>query len=327
MIGSSFGHYKIETQLGAGGMGVVYRAYDTMLRRRVAIKFLKGAHDDLNRARLLKEARAASALNHPNICTIHEVEEVDDQTCIVMEYVQGVQLESMIVPGGLPAETLFRYGLQISDALMHAHDRGIVHRDLKAANVIIGTDGRLKVLDFGLAHRLPEYETENPTQSFSLLAEPETVGGTLAYIAPETLKTGQSDARSDVWSLGVLFYEMASGRQPYRGIRGLELVSKVIDDRPVPQLSGRVPGPLRSIIHRCLDKDPALRYQNSREVFTALVDQYPNLRGNLLDDTGGLHKFVNVYKEDDDIRYLEGLDTKLADGDVLSILPAVAGGA
>jgi serine/threonine protein kinase/tetratricopeptide (TPR) repeat protein len=270
MIGSSFGHYKIETQLGAGGMGVVYRAYDTMLRRRVAIKFLKGAHDDLNRARLLKEARAASALNHPNICTIHEVAEVDDQTCIVMEYVQGVQLESMIVPGGLPAETLFRYGLQISDALMHAHDRGIVHRDLKAANVIIGTDGRLKVLDFGLAHRLPEYETENPTQSFSLLAEPETVAGTLAYIAPETLKTGQSDARSDVWSLGVLFYEMASGRQPYRGIRGLELVSKVIEDRPVPQLSGRVPGPLRSIIHRCLDKDPALRYQNSREVFTAL---------------------------------------------------------
>ena len=270
MIGSSFGHYKIEAQLGAGGMGVVYRAYDTMLRRRVAIKFLKGAHDDQNRARLLKEARAASALNHPNICTIHEVEEVDDQTCIVMEYVQGVQLESMIVPGGLPAETLFRYGLQISDALMHAHDRGIVHRDLKAANVIIGTDGRLKVLDFGLAHRLPEYETENPTQSFSLLAEPETVAGTLAYIAPETLKTGQSDARSDVWSLGVLFYEMASGRQPYRGIRGLELVSKVMDDRPVPQLSGRVPGPLRSIIHRCLDKDPALRYQNSREVFTAL---------------------------------------------------------
>ena len=270
MIGSSFGHYKIEAQLGAGGMGVVYRAYDTMLRRRVAIKFLKGAHDDQNRARLLKEARAASALNHPNICTIHEVEEVDDQTCIVMEYVQGVQLESMIVPGGLPAETLFRYGLQISDALMHAHDRGIVHRDLKAANVIIGTDGRLKVLDFGLAHRLPEYEAENPTQSFSLLAEPETVAGTLAYIAPETLKTGQSDARSDVWSLGVLFYEMASGRQPYRGIRGLELVSKVMDDRPVPQLSGRVPGPLRSIIHRCLDKDPALRYQNSREVFTAL---------------------------------------------------------
>ena len=270
MIGSSFGHYKIEAQLGAGGMGVVYRAYDTMLRRRVAIKFLKGGHDNQNRARLLKEARAASALNHPNICTIHEVAEVDDQTCIVMEYVQGVQLDSMIVPGGLPAETFFRYGLQISNALMHAHDRGIVHRDLKTANVIIGTDGRLKVLDFGLAHRLPDHESDNPTQSVSLLAEPETVAGTLAYIAPEVLKTGQSDARSDVWSLGVLFYEMASGRQPYQGIKGLELVSKVMEDRPVPQLSGRVPGSLRSIIHRCLDKDPARRYQNSREVFTAL---------------------------------------------------------
>jgi len=270
MIGSSFGHYKIESQLGAGGMGVVYRAYDTRLRRRVAIKFLKGAHDDENRARLLKEARAASALNHPNICTIHEVEEIDDQTCIVMEYVQGVQLESMIVPGGLPTDTFFRYAVQVADALMHAHDRGIIHRDLKSANVIVGTDGRLKVLDFGLAHRLPEYETDNATQSVSLLAEPETVAGTLAYIAPETLNTGQSDARSDVWSLGVLFYEMTSGRQPYQGIKGLELISKVMDDRPVPQLSALVPGSLRSIAHRCLEKDPARRYQNSREVFTAL---------------------------------------------------------
>jgi len=270
MIGSSFGHYRIEAQLGAGGMGVVYRAYDTMLRRRVAIKFLKGNPDDETRARLLKEARAASALNHPNICTIHEVAEVDNQTCIVMEYVQGVQLESMIVPGGLPAGTFLRYSVQIADALMHAHDRGIVHRDLKSANVIIGTDGRLKVLDFGLAHRLPEYESDNPTQSISLIAQPETVAGTLAYIAPEVLKTGQSDARSDVWSLGVLFYEMASGRQPYQGIKGLELVSKIIDDRPAPTLSGLVPGSLRAIVHRCLQKDPEHRYQSSREVFTAL---------------------------------------------------------
>jgi tetratricopeptide (TPR) repeat protein/tRNA A-37 threonylcarbamoyl transferase component Bud32 len=270
MIGSSFGHYRIEAQLGAGGMGVVYRAYDTMLRRRVAIKFLKGTSDDESRARLLKEARAASALNHPNICTIHEVAEVDAQPCIVMEYVQGVQLESMIVPGGLPVETFFRYSLQIADALMHAHDRGIVHRDLKSANVIIGTDGRLKVLDFGLAHRLPEYEGDNPTQSISLVAQPEMVAGTLAYIAPEVLKSGQSDARSDVWSLGVLFYEMASGRQPYQGVTGLELVSKIIEDRPAPSLSRFVPGSLRAIIHRCLQKDPAQRYQNSREVFTAL---------------------------------------------------------
>ena len=113
MIGSSFGHYKIEAQLGSGGMGVVYRAYDTTLRRRVAIKFLNGGHDNQSRARLLKEARAASALNHPNICTVHEVAEADGQPCIVMEYVQGMQLESMIVPGGLPAETFFRYSVQI----------------------------------------------------------------------------------------------------------------------------------------------------------------------------------------------------------------------
>jgi eukaryotic-like serine/threonine-protein kinase len=270
MIGSSVDHYRIEAQLGSGGMGVVYRAYDTVLRRRVAIKFLNGVSDDESRARLLKEARAASALNHPNICTIHEVAEGDGQPCIVMEYLQGTQLETLILPGGLPADTFFRYSLQISDALMHAHDRGIVHRDLKSANVIVGPEGRLKVLDFGLAHRLPEYESENVTQSVSLLAQPEMVAGTLAYIAPEVLKSGKSDARSDVWSLGVLFYEMVSERLPFKGLKGLELVSAIVDERPVPALSVRVPSAQRAIIHRCLEKDPERRYKNSREVFTAL---------------------------------------------------------
>jgi tRNA A-37 threonylcarbamoyl transferase component Bud32/TolB-like protein len=272
MIGSSFGHYRIEAKLGSGGMGVVYRAYDSMLRRRVAIKFLNGVPDKESRARLLNEARAASALNHPNICTIHEVAEADAQTCIVMEYLQGTQLEALIIPGGLPSETFFRYSLQISDALTHAHDRGIVHRDLKSANVIVGPEGRLKVLDFGLAHRLPGYDTENATQSFSLLAQPETIAGTLAYIAPEVLKSGTSDARSDVWSLGILFYEMASGRQPFKDLKGLELVSAIVDERPVPRLSVMVSSAQRAIIYRCLEKDPARRYQSSREVFASLRD-------------------------------------------------------
>lgn len=271
MIGSSIGHYRIEAQIGSGGMGVVYRAYDSTLRRHVAIKFLNGVPDEEGRARLLKEARAASALNHPNICTIHEVAEADSQTCIVMEYVQGVQLETLILPGGLPAETVFRYSLQISDALMHAHDRGIVHRDLKSANVIVGPEGRLKVLDFGLAHRLPGYEPENVTQSMSLAAEPETIAGTLAYIAPEVLKTGTADPRSDVWSLGILSYEMAAGQVPFKGLKGFELVSAIMDDRPVPAVPSLVPSAQRAIIQRCLEKNPDRRYQHSREVHEALL--------------------------------------------------------
>ena len=251
-------------------MGVVYRAYDTTLRRRVAIKFLNGVSDDESRARVLKEARAASALNHPNICTVHEVAEADGQPCIVMEYVQGTQLESLIVPGGLSSQAFFRYSVQIADALMHAHDRGIVHRDLKSANVIVSPEGRAKVLDFGLAHRLPEYDGENVTQSVSLVPQPGTVAGTLAYIAPEVLTTGKADARSDVWSLGVLFYEMASGRLPFKGLKGFELISAIVEDRPVPPLGTLVPSAQRAIIHRCLEKDPERRYKNARDVFTAL---------------------------------------------------------
>ena len=269
MIGTTVGHYTIEAQIGSGGMGVVYRAYDTQLQRRVAIKFLNGA-DDESRARLLNEARAASALNHPNICTIHEVAEAGSQPCIVMEYVHGERLETLIPPGGLPPETFFRYSLQIADALMHAHDRGIVHRDLKSANVIVGPEERVKVLDFGLAHRLPEYDTETVTQTVALQAAPGIVAGTIAYIAPEVLKGGKSDTRSDVWSLGMLFYEMASGRLPFKGLTFVELISTIADERPVPPVAELLPSAHRAVIHRCLEKDPERRYKNAGEVLAAL---------------------------------------------------------
>ena len=270
MIGQTVGHYRIEAELGAGGMGVVYRARDTRLERSVALKFVgeraaeAGAHD-----RLLREARAASALNHPHICHIYEVGEAEGRAYIAMELVEGRPLSALVPAEGLPIEAVLRYGEQVADALAHAHERGVVHRDLKSANVVVTEEGRAKVLDFGLAGRLPDQKLAEATRSRAALTATHAVAGTLPYMAPEALRGEPADARSDLWALGVLLYEMAAGKLPFEGQTGFELSSQILREPPAP-LPARVPAGLRAIIQRLLTKEPGQRYQRAGEVRAAL---------------------------------------------------------
>ena len=264
------GHYRLLERVGAGGMGEVYRARDERLDREVAIKILPPNVQDDPRARdrLLAEARSASQLNHSHICTIYEINQEGNIAFIAMEYVAGRSLSAIIPSNGLPTEQVIRYGTQIADALAHAHQRRIVHRDLKPANVTVTPNGSAKVLDFGLAMRLPPEELEAATVSQLQLGESDSLAGTLPYMAPEQLEGGFVDARSDIWALGVLMYEMASGHRPFSGRSGFALTSAILRDPPPPLPD--VPAGLAAVIRRCLLKDPIARYQNVGEVRSAL---------------------------------------------------------
>jgi tetratricopeptide (TPR) repeat protein/TolB-like protein len=271
MIGQTISHYLILAKIGQGGMGVVYRAHDEQLDRDVAIKLLPAAtlSDETARARLLREARMASALNNPYICTIHEVGQANSQIFVVMELVEGQPLSTLISPGGLSPETTIRYGKQIAEALEHAHGRGIIHRDLKGSNVVVTPEGRVKVLDFGLAKRMLQDEPDGPTMSGASLTQAGQLVGTLHYMAPEVLRGQPGDARSDVWSLGVLLSEMASGQLPFKGTTLFELSSMILHEPPAP-LPPLLPAGLRAVIQRCLAKDATERYQHAGEVRVAL---------------------------------------------------------
>jgi serine/threonine protein kinase/Tfp pilus assembly protein PilF len=271
MIGQTLGHYRILEKIGAGGMGVVYRAHDERLQRDIALKVLPASsfRDETARARLVGEARAAAALNHPHICMIHEVDEAEGQAYIAMEYVEGLPLSALVAQGRLPLAQLLRYGIQLADGVAHAHARGVVHRDLKNANVIITPEGRTKILDFGLAKRRPQAELEEVTRSQATLTEAGAILGTLFYMAPELLRGQGADACSDLWALGVMLYEMAAGARPFQGQTGYELSSAILRDAPLP-LPGDLPTALRAVIARCLEKDPGKRYQRASEVRAAL---------------------------------------------------------
>jgi TolB-like protein/Tfp pilus assembly protein PilF len=271
VIGQTIAHYRVSAKLGAGGMGEVYRGHDEQLDRDVALKVLPAGSfsDPAARARLLREARSAAALNHPNICTIHEVGEAGGQAYIAMELVEGQPLSTRLTQGPLKSEQALRYGAQIADALSHAHERQIIHRDLKSGNVVITPEGRAKVLDFGLAKRLSGDEMDEVTRSQASLTAPGAIVGTLAYMAPEQLRGEPADARSDIWALGVVLYEMAAGSRPFRGQTGFALSSAILNQAPAPLPAG-VAAPLRAVIERCLEKDPRRRYQRAREVRAAL---------------------------------------------------------
>jgi eukaryotic-like serine/threonine-protein kinase len=265
--GTRLGPYDLQSRLGGGGMGEVWKAYDAKLQRTVAIKVL---HDTADAAsRILAEARAASALNHPHICTIHDVGDADGQSFIVMEYVEGKPLSEVIPSDGLAPERVIRYGSQIADGLAHAHQHAIVHRDIKSANVVITPDGRAKVLDFGVADKLSPVEAAAVTTTHTLAAPVGRIAGTLAYMAPEQLRGEAATCRSDVWGLGVLLYEMASGHVPFTAASGTEVAANILKDT-APALPDRVSANLRSIIERCLSKEPGRRYSSGEAVHSAL---------------------------------------------------------
>ena len=272
LVGATLsGKYKILAEVGRGGMGVVYKAEDTQLKRTVALKFLSpdSPAAPSRDKRFVHEAQTASALNHPNICTIYEVGEAEGNSYIAMEYVEGSPLDRMIPSGGLPPDDVLRFGIQIVEGFEHAHEKGVIHRDLKSANVMITPAGRVKILDFGLAKRLISEELGQATRSQVSLTEERTVAGTLPYLAPETLQGNSADARSDIWALGVVLYEMAAGKRPFEGRTGFELTSAILRDRPAP-LPARIPEGLGAVIRKCLEKDLGQRFQTSGEVRVAL---------------------------------------------------------
>src|SRR5919198_1065062 len=279
MIGQLLDHYWVEAQLGAGGMGVVYKALDVRLERPVAIKFLANPSAGVV-SEIISEARAASALNHPHICTIHEVCEAAGQAFIVMEYVEGQTLREVIPLDGLAVESAVAFAIQIADGIAHAHDHGVVHRDLKSANIVITPDGRAKILDFGLALRF----TPSRFDELSKLATREdsnadTTAGTLAYLAPEVLRGMQPDARSDIWALGVVLYEMLTSRLPFSGRNNAELCTEILRESPWP-LRASIDTGLRGIVLRCLMKEPRQRYQRASEVRAALETIQRELEGS-----------------------------------------------
>jgi serine/threonine protein kinase len=264
------GHYRILERVGSGGMGVVYKAEDTRLRRTVALKFLPASMtgDDRAVARLTREARTASSLNHPNICTIHDIGEADGRPFIAMEFLDGQPLNEAIGTRPLDTARVIDIAIQIADALDAAHAHGIVHRDIKPANIFITRRGHVKVLDFGIARPGPEPEAAGEDAETLLVTQPGTVTGTLAYMSPEQALSKPVDARSDLFSLGLVLFEMATGRQGFDGNTPAAIYDAILNRQPPParEMNPALPAALDAILSRALEKDPDLRYQTASDM-------------------------------------------------------------
>jgi serine/threonine protein kinase/Tfp pilus assembly protein PilF len=307
MIVQTLSHYRILEKIGEGGMGVVYRAEDTRLRRTVALKFLLPdlMRDPAARERFVREARAAAALDHPHICTIHEIDEADGQVFIAMAFVEGRTLKRRIEEGPIGLEEIARIGTQVAEGLKAAHERGIVHRDVKPANIMLTPDGQVRIMDFGLA------KLERATE----LTTGGTIMGTLAYMSPEQARGERVDHRSDLWSLGCVLYEMLARRAPFHGTNYLEVLHAILHTEPpvVATMRSDVPARIARVVQTCLQKDPARRYPHAADLLAELKEAPPR-RDAVAAPSIAVLPFVDMSPGKDQEYFCDGIAEELING-------------